>query len=126
MSDWADAELASIGGADELQISSRRDDGSLRPFVTVWVVRVGGDLYIRSAHGSANPWFRRAKASGTGRIRAGGVDRDVSFQVVPTDAAVHTAIDAAYHSKYDQYGSRFVDPVVGEHVRDVTFRLLPA
>ncbi|HUZ38825.1 MAG TPA: carboxymuconolactone decarboxylase family protein, partial [Streptosporangiaceae bacterium] len=29
--------------------------------------------------GTSNPWFRRAKASGTGRVRAAGVERDVTF-----------------------------------------------
>src|SRR5689334_7809130 len=74
---WTDEDLWHIGGAEELQVSSARPDGSLRPYVTIWVVRAGDDLYIRSAYGATNGWYRRARASGTGRIRAGGVERDV-------------------------------------------------
>ena len=71
MSGWTTDELARTGRADELGIASRRPDGSLRPFVTIWFVRLGDDLYVRSAHGYSNPWFQRALASGEGRIRAG-------------------------------------------------------
>jgi hypothetical protein len=39
----------------------------------MWTVRAGDKLYIRSAYGPDNPWYRRATTSGTGRIRAGGV-----------------------------------------------------
>jgi hypothetical protein len=123
MSAWSENEREAIGSADELGIASRRSDGSLRPYVTIWVVRVGDDLFVRSAAGPDNPWFRRAKASGTGRIRAGGIERDVVFDDAP--AELHTAIDTAYHEKYDRFGPRFVDPVVGDHVTDVTIRLLP-
>jgi hypothetical protein len=68
---WTADELARIGRATELDIASRRPDGTLRPFVTIWVVRVGDDVYVRSAHGYANLWSQRALASGEGRIRAG-------------------------------------------------------
>ena len=85
MSGWTADELAKIGEADELRISSRRPDGSLRPFVTIWGVRLGDDLYVRSAHGHDNPWFQRALASGEGRVRAGGVERDIAFEVPASD-----------------------------------------
>jgi hypothetical protein len=112
-----------IGQAEELQLASNRADGSLRPFVTMWVVRVGDELYVRSAYGATNPWYRRARASGIGRIRAGGVERDVTFVEAAADS--HGAIDAAYHAKYDGYGRRIVSTVVGEQAAAVTIRLLP-
>ena len=74
MSGWNEEELRRIGDATELQLASVRPDDTLRPCVTMWVVRAGDDLYVRFAYGPDNPWFRRAKASGTGRIRAGGVE----------------------------------------------------
>ena len=79
MTAWTDVELRRIGEAQELQLASERPDGTLRPYVTMWVVRVEDELYVRSAYGANNPWFRRAKASGMGRIRAGGLERDVTF-----------------------------------------------
>jgi hypothetical protein len=122
-SGWSPQELQRIGDADELQIASRRADGSLRQFVTIWVVRAGDDLYVRSAYGPDNPWFRRATASGTGRIRAGGVERDVTFDRPDDD--VHEQLDSAYHAKYDRYGPQIVGPVVGPDAASVTLRLLP-
>ncbi|MFC9561711.1 DUF2255 family protein [Agromyces sp. NPDC056965] len=123
MTTWTAEELDRIGRAEELQIASRRDDGSLRPYVTIWVVRVGDELFVRSAYGPGNPWFRRAQASGTGRIRAGGVERDVVFAQPPAD--VHEAVDAAYHAKYDRHGPRIVGTVVGPEVVATTLRLEP-
>jgi hypothetical protein len=80
-------------------------------------------LYVRSAYGPSNPWFVRAKASGAGRIRAGGLERDVTF--VEADPDTHAAIDAAYHAKYDRYGPRIVGSVVGPDAEAVTIRLVP-
>lgn len=125
MATWSDDELNRIGRADELQLSSARPDGTLRPYVTMWVVRAGDDLYVRSAYGPDNPWFRRAKASGQGRIRAGGLERDVTFAEVEAGPGVHAAIDAAYHTKYDRYGPRIVGTVVGPEVEAVTIKLVP-
>jgi hypothetical protein len=104
MSEWTGDELGRIGAAEELGLASLRGDGTLRPYVTMWVVRAGDDLYVRSAYGPDNPWFRRAKASGAGRVRAGTLERDVPFAEAAPGA--HAAIDAAYHSKYYRYGTK--------------------
>jgi hypothetical protein len=123
MTTWTDEELSRIDKAQELQLASARADGSLRAYMKMWVVRAGDEVYVRSAHGPTNPWYRRATASGVGRIRAGGVDRDVAFAEAAVDA--HAAIDAAYHTKYDRYGPAMVDRVVGPRVAAVTVRLVP-
>ena len=123
MTTWSEDELTAIGRATELQLASTRPDGSLRPYVTIWSVRAGGDLYVRSAYGSDNPWFVRARTSGTGRIRAGGLERDVTFATAAP--AAHAAIDSAYHAKYDIYGPRIVGSVVGKNAEAVTLRLEP-
>ncbi|MFJ2297800.1 DUF2255 family protein [Oerskovia paurometabola] len=120
---WTDDELDKVGSAVELQVSSLRADGSLRPFVTIWVVRVGDDIYVRSAYGRDNGWFRRALADPRGRIRAGGVEKDVAF--VEPDGSVHPALDAAYHAKYDRYGPAIVGSVTGAGGAAATFRLDP-
>lgn len=123
MSSWTDDRLDRIGTAEELELASRRADGTLRPYVTMWVVRAGDDLYVRSAHGPDNGWYRRATASGTGRIRAGGIEADVTFAAA--DPAAHAGIDDAYHAKYDRYGPRIVGAVTGSDAHSVTVRLVP-
>ena len=67
----------------------------------------------RTIPGTGVPW-RVA-----GRIRAGGVERDVTF--ADADPGVQADIDAAYHAKYDRYGPQ----VVGHGAHRVTVRLLP-
>ena len=123
MSGWTPDELSRIGRAVELQISSRRADGSLRPFITIWAVREGDDLYVRSAYGYDNPWFQRALHSGQGRIQAGGIERDVAFEQAETDATAR--ITAAYHAKYDRYGPAIVGTVVSAEAEQATLRLEP-
>ena len=123
MTTWTADELDRIGRATELAVASRRADGTLSPYVTIWGVRSGDDIYIRSAYGPGNGWYRRAKARQAGRIRAGGVERDVQFAEA---AGVHPAIDAAYHAKYDRYGPQIVGTVVGPSAAAVTLRVVPA
>ena len=123
MSGWTPEELARIGRTDEIGISSRRPDGTLRPFVTIWAVRLGDDVYVRSAYGPDNPWFVRALASGDGRIRAGGVERDVAFEV--PEREIGAALHAAYHSKYDRFGPAIVGTVVTDDAARSTLRLVP-
>ena len=59
-----------IGAADELDISTRRADGTLGPPVPIWVVRVGDALYIRSWRGTGGAWYRTASAQRAGHISA--------------------------------------------------------
>ncbi len=54
---WTEDELDRIGGAEELRIAPARRDGTLRKPVTIWVVRAGDDLYIRSWRGPEGGWF---------------------------------------------------------------------
>ena len=126
MRTWTADELDRVGSADELEVSSVRGDGTDRPFVTIWVVRAGDALYVRSAYTAQNPWYRRALRAGTGRIRAGGAEHAVTFtRIAPDDAAVQETIDAAYHAKYDRYGRRLVATVVGATAQGATLRLDP-
>jgi hypothetical protein len=119
---WPPGDLTAIGRAEELQITSLRPDGTPRPYVTIWVVRAGDGLFVRSARGPGNGWFARAVRSGAGRIRAAGLERDVTF-TEPRDE--HAAIDAAYHAKYDRYGAAIVGSVAGAQAAAATLRLLP-
>lgn len=124
MTTWTSDELSRIGAADELQIASLRRDGTLRNPVTIWVVRIGEDLYVRSAYGRNSAWFRGTQARHEGHIQAGGVDKDVAF-VEESDAAILDQIDTAYRTKYHRYDARYVDPMVGPEARSATIKLEP-
>jgi hypothetical protein len=123
MTTWTSEELTRIGDAEEIAIASRRPDGTLRPFVTIWVVRVSDDLYVRSVKGRSGTWFQGALAAGQGQIRAGGIERDVAFE--EADPEVHAPVTAAYHEKYDRYGPSVVGTVVSADSAASTLRLVP-
>jgi hypothetical protein len=122
MADWTTEELDKIDAADELEIAVRRPDGTLRPYVTICVVRVGGDLYVRSYRGREGAWFRSVLRRPEGHIRAGGVERDVAF-AEPGDA-LQDAVGQAYRAKYaGRYASSIVDPMVSPGAAAATLRL---
>jgi hypothetical protein len=124
MTQWTGDELAKIGKADELEIESQRQDGSLRKPVTIWVVRVGDAIYIRSVNGRTSGWFRGTQTRHAGRIRAGGVVKEVSFEEV-SDPATIAQVDAAYRSKYGHYAAQYVDPMLVPLSQAATIRLAP-
>jgi hypothetical protein len=122
MSTWTSDELNEIESADELDLASVRRDGTLRNPVTMWVVRHGDDLYVRSVNGRGSSWFRGAQAQHEAHILAGGVDKDVSL--VETDD-VNDALDAAYRAKYRRYAENIVDSVLTPQARAATLKLVP-
>jgi len=124
MTIWTSDELDKIGNAEELQLQSLRPDGTLRNPVTIWVVRVGDEIYVRAVYGRKSPWFRGVLTRHAGRIRAGGIEKDVSF-VEENDPAINDQIDAAYLSKYRRY-PQYVAPMVTPLVKAATLKLVPA
>ena len=124
MTTWTNDELTKIGTAEELEIAPLRADGTLRKPVTIWVVRHGDDLYVRSYKGSGAAWFRGIQERHEGHIRAGGVDKDVTF-VEETNPATNSQIDGAYRTKYHRYGATYVTPMVGPEARAATIKLVP-
>jgi hypothetical protein len=120
MTHWTPDELRTIVAQDEIHLSSRRPDGTLRPFITMWMVEVDAIVVVRSAR-QINPWYRRAISAGSGRIRTGSLEKDVVFEPFTGDGG---AIDRAYHAKYDRYGARIVAGVVGPGSYARTLRLI--
>jgi hypothetical protein len=119
---WTSDELSKIGAADELQIAPVRQDGTLRTPVTIWVVRHGDDLYVRSVHGRTAAWFRGAQDRHEAHIDAGGVDKDVLL--VETDD-LNDAIDTAYRTKYRRHAANIVDSDLTPQARAATLKLVP-
>src|SRR5881296_78873 len=123
MTAWTSDELNKIGTAEELEIASLRRDGTLRNPVTVWVVRLGDDLYVRSWRGRTGAWFRGTQVRHEGRIWAGGVEKDVTF--VEADPGLNDQIDAAYRAKYRRYAARIISSIVSSKARSSTIKLVP-
>jgi hypothetical protein len=121
MTSWSGDELAGIGGADELQLTALRADAGARKPVTIWVVRVGEELYVRSWRGASASWYRAVKARPEGHISAGGLERDVA--VVSAGGEIDDAVDQAYRTKYARYAG-YVEPMVSPNARATTLKLL--
>jgi hypothetical protein len=102
MTAWTSNELAKLGGAEEVQIAPLWRDGRLGKPVTVWLVRHGDDLFIRSAVKGRNAaWFRGIQESHQGRVWGGGLEKDVTFMDAGDE--VDDEVDAAYRAKYRRY-----------------------
>ena len=122
MTAWTTDELDRIDSADELEVASLRADGTLRNPTTIWVVRLGDDLYVRSVNGRTSHWFRGTEDRREGHVRAGGVDKDVRF--VETGDDVSDEIETAYRTKYQRYGASYVDPLFTPDARAATLELV--
>lgn len=123
MTNWTRDELDKIGRVEELEIAALRRDGALRKPVTIWVVRDGDELYVRSGYGDRAAWYRAMQRRREGRITAGGIQKDVVFE--KADPSLNDRIDAAYRAKYRRHGARWVDPMVAAEARVTTIKLVP-
>lgn len=98
---WTPEQLALLDGARELDIAVRRDDGSLRPWTPIWVVRVVGDVYVRTWYRRDGGWFGLAVKTRRARVRVPGVEVDVRIEDVgAAPSALRDDVDAAYRAKY--------------------------
>ena len=123
MTQWTSDQLDKVGKAEELQIASIQRDSKLGKAVTVWVVRHGDDLYVRSVRGRNAHWFRGTTERHEGRIRAGGVEQDVTF--VDADYDIDADIDAAYRAKYRRYAGSILNSVLTPGAKSTTVKLVP-
>ncbi len=123
MSNWSGDELSKLGDAEEVQIASVRRDGKLGRPVTTWVIRQDDDLYVRSVRGRSGHWFRGVQERHEGRIRAGRVQKDVTF--VDGDDAIGDQIDAVYRNKYRRYTGPILNSVLTPAARAATLKIVP-
>ena len=122
MAPWNPTQLAQIAAAEEIEISSLRDDGTLTKPVTIWAVQIDEELYVRSVRGSHGGWYKAAEQRHEGRIEAGEIAVDVTFEDAPHH--LDEEIDAAYKAKYGD-PSDPVDSITTDAAKATTTRLLP-
>jgi hypothetical protein len=123
MTGWTTEELDKIEAADELEVASLRSDGSLGSPRTIWVVRVDDDLFVRSVNGRTSDWFRGTQRRHEGRIRAGGVEKEVAF--VDVAGEMEGQIDDAYREKYRRYAKSIVESTLTPEARSAALKLVP-
>jgi hypothetical protein len=106
-----------------VQIAPLRRDGTPRKPVTVWAVRHGDDVYVRSVRGRSGHWFLGTQERHEGRIRVGSVQQDVTF--IDADHHIDDEVDAAYRAKYRRYAGSILNSVLTPEARSTTIRLVP-
>jgi hypothetical protein len=112
--DWSAPELVAIDGAEESRIAVRRQDGSLRPMVAIWVVSSAGQVYTRTWHRRDPGRFGRLVSSRRARV-VGDVVADVVVEDVGVGSLeLRAAVDAAHRGKYAHYGRGTLDRMVSE------------
>jgi hypothetical protein len=120
---WSPAELQEINAARELQIASRRADGTLRRWVPIWVVCTGGLVYVRTWYRRDTGWFGQVLTSRRARIRVPGLEADVAVEDVGEGTPdLRTGVNAAYETKYGRGGT---EQMVSAEAAAATLRLNP-
>ncbi len=123
---WSPEQLKRIDESDELEIAARRADGTLRPLVPIWAVRVDGQVYVRTWHRRTTGWFGRVLDARRARVRVPGLAADVVVEDVGAGPGeLRTSVDEAYRAKYARYGQGSVGPMVADPAAATTLRLTP-
>lgn len=123
MTNWTQDQLDRIDTNDEVRISTRRKDGSLRDPVIVWAVVVDEAVYVRAVRGRESPWFRGTQTMQLGVVETGPLQQEIAFR--DASAEMNDAIDAAYRQKYARYAASIVNSTVTPQARTATLRLIP-
>jgi hypothetical protein len=122
---WNPDTLTTLGDALEVDVTPFAADGSRRPTRTIWSIRIGDELYVRSWKGRSAGWFRDVLATHQGEIAVtgGGAAQRVTFEEVDAEAPVQERISAAYLTKYaaDGYASSMNE----QGPLESTLRLIP-
>jgi hypothetical protein len=121
---WSPAEVQEIKASHELQIASRRADGTLRQWVPIWVVSTGGLVYVRTWYRRDTGWFGQVLASRRARIRIPGLEADVAVEDVGEGTPeLRAGVNAAYETKYGRGGG--TERMVSAEAAAATLRLNP-
>jgi hypothetical protein len=102
---WSADQLDRIGQSGELQIASRRTDGTLRRWVPIWVVCVDGAVYVRTWYRRTTGWFGDVLNFPQARIRVPGLESNVLVtDLGEGPPGLRSSVDAAYLTKYGPVG----------------------
>jgi hypothetical protein len=122
---WPAEALQRIVKAEELEIAARRTDGTLRRWVPIWVVGVGGRVYVRTWQRRDTGWFGQVLDSRRAPIRVADLEVDVVVEDIgERDADLLADVDAAYCTKYGHYGATSVDRMLTDEAAAATPQLI--
>lgn len=123
MTTWDPSDTQVLTSSQEVQVITRRPDGTFHSPRTIWIVGEGHQVFIRSTNGPGASWYRSAVAAGTGRILVGAAPYEVRFfKAAHEDLPL---VDHAYRTKYGHY-ARIVDHFTKPGPRSATLEVQPA
>lgn len=109
----------------EVRIETSRDENSRVHRTIVWVVVVGGEVFVRSVRGTKGRWYREISGNPSGALHAG--DRRIPVRAAPaTDAPTTQAVSDAFKSKYERDWPGPTAGIVRAEVLPTTLKLSPA
>ena len=122
MARFEDALLRQLDREREVQVRTRRRDGSTTD-IPIWIVTVDGEPYVRSYLAERGAWYRRARAVGRMTLVASG--RAVPVLVEPgEDDDLNRRVSEAFTAKYGAGGP--ARTMISPEVAATTLRLIPA
>lgn len=121
---FSDEILDLLGQADEVHIEPRSAGGQRVGPVTIWVVVVDGNVYVRSYLGPSGHWYQALLRHPTGVLHVDG--RDVPFRAVRVDDQGEIArVSEAYRRKYERNWPKESAKMLRDEVLSTTLRLEP-
>ncbi|GLY41956.1 hypothetical protein Amsp01_079790 [Amycolatopsis sp. NBRC 101858] len=117
MSTWTPEDLTLLAESYSLVLTAGDGD---EPGAEIGMAVAGGAVYVRAHRGVRSRWYRAASEAGHGRIRVGGVTREVRLTTGPELPA---GLDAAFAGKYGPVSETLV---ASPQARAATIRIDPA
>ncbi|MEU6292533.1 DUF2255 family protein [Streptomyces sp. NPDC046988] len=115
---WTPEDLTAFAETYSLVLIA--GDGE-RDGVEIGMVPVDGGLYVRAYRGTRSRWYQSAREHGHGRIRVGGVSREVVLTT--RDLALPAGLDDAFRAKYGPVSDALI---AVPQARAATIRVDPA
>jgi hypothetical protein len=118
MSSFDAATLATLSTKQEIGIRTTRTPD--KP-VTIWVVVIGDEVFIRSFQAAKGRWYQSVAADGLATLDIDG--QQIPVRATPADAAAIDRVSAAFLAKYQP--SPYAKEMVRPETLPTTLRLEP-
>jgi hypothetical protein len=116
--------LEALRTTHEVQIEPRSPDAQSQQPVTIWVVVVDDDVYVRSYKGPQGRWYQSLLAHPEGVLHAGG--RAIPFRAIRvSDPQTVARVSESYRHKYEQLWPKETAEMLRDEVLPTTLRLEP-
>lgn len=118
MNAWTPEDLTAFAEAYSLVLIA---GGKERDGVEIGMALVDGEVYVRAYRGTQSRWYQAAQEHGHGRIRVGGVTREVVLTT--RDLELPAGLEAAFRAKYGPVSDALI---AVPKARAATIRIDPA